>query len=258
MNITVLGAGAFGQALGSILESKGHQVTYYSRSREITLEDALAKAELLLLAIPSKALPELLPQLPTHLPLIVATKGILDINIFQQFQDIMVLSGPGFAVDINHHQPTQLTATDQRIIDLFATDWLTFDFTTDLRGVLLCGALKNVYAIMAGLQNLQPGTPAHEQYLSAALAEMRTILAMNQADATTVDLVCGQGDLRITCYYPSRNYEFGQKLISNPDYQPEKTVEGVSALKQIKQGIIKIPATAIIMKQLIERSTKWA
>ena len=258
MNITIFGAGAFGSALGRILESKGHHITFFDPKIRLTLAEAIQNADYLLLAVPSKVLPDLLPQLPANLPLIVATKGIVNPHIFDRFTDYMVLSGPGFAVDIDRQLPTKLTATDQRVIDLFATDWLTFDYTTDHTGVLLCGALKNVYAIFAGLQNLKPSTPTHEQYLTDVVAEMKTILSANHADLATADLVCGQGDLRITCNFPSRNYEFGQKLRQNPDYQPEKTVEGVSALQKIKAGEIIVPATATILQSLIERSSKWA
>ena len=259
MNITILGAGAFGSALGRILEEKNHKVTYYALNLNITLEDALKNAELLVLAIPSAAIPDLLPKLPKNLPLVVATKGILNpTEAFKDFEDIMVLSGPGFAVDIDRHIKTKLTATDPRIRDLFGTSWLTFDMTGDEKGVLLCGALKNVYAIYAGLKNLKPGTKEHDNYLKTAAEEMKADLFENGANPKTVDLVCGKGDLKITCNYPSRNYEFGQKLIQNPTYQPEKTVEGVTALKKIKAGEMKIPKTAFILKELIKISNNWA
>ena len=258
MNITILGAGAFGTALGRILENKGHQITYYSPHLNISLEDAIKDAKLIILAIPSKVAPYLVPKLPTDIPLIVATKGILNPALFDNFKKVAALSGPGFANDINHERPTHLTATSPKVRNLFATSWLDFDLTSDFRGVLLCGALKNIYAIYAGLHNLKPGTKAHEDYLLSAAAEMKAILLANNANPKTVDLNCGIGDLRLTCDYPSRNYEFGQKLILDPDYQPEKTVEGVTALSRVKRGDLKLPKTAFIMKDLIKESEKWA
>ena len=87
---------------------------------------------------------------------------------------------------------------------------------------------------------------------------MKLILKANGAEPETVDLVCGKGDLKITCAYPSRNFEFGDKLKDNPDYQPEKTVEGISALKKIKRGEIVIPENVSLLLNLIERSDKWA
>ena len=87
---------------------------------------------------------------------------------------------------------------------------------------------------------------------------MKSVLNENGASGDTVDLVCGKGDLKITCNYPSRNYEFGQILRKNPKAEPEKTVEGISALKRIKRGEIKVPEGAIILKDLIKRSNEWA
>ncbi len=259
MKIAVLGAGAFGTALGGVLADKGYDIDYYdSKLERETLSDVLSHAKYIVLCIPSKAVPHLLPYLPKNRPMIVATKGILSAKTFAEFKDYMVLSGPGFADDIKAAKKTKLTATDGRIIELFSTDYLTFDFTDDKCGVLMCGALKNVYAIMAGLRGLEPDTREHEAYLKSAAQEIKELLAANGAQPETVDLVCGQGDLRITCAYPSRNYEFGQILRKNPAAQPEKTVEGVSALKRIKRGEIIVPDNAIILHELMMESDKWA
>ena len=259
MKIAVLGAGAFGTALGGILADKGYDIDYYdSRIEKERLSDVVADAKYIVLCVPSKATPYVLPYLPKNKPLIIATKGILSDKAFSEFKDYMVLSGPGFADDIKAAKQTILTATDLRIVNLFGTNYLSFDMTDDKRGVLMCGALKNVYAIMAGLRGLEPGTEKHKKYLSDVAREMKELLTANGAKAETVDLVCGKGDLKITCANPSRNYEFGCKLRENPEYQPEKTVEGVSALKRIKRGEIVIPENVVILKELVAESDKWA
>ena len=87
----------------------------------------MADAKYIVLCVPSKAAPYLLPYLPKNKPLIVATKGILSDKAFDDFKDYMVLSGPGFADDIKAAKNTKLTATDDRIIELFETNYLTFD-----------------------------------------------------------------------------------------------------------------------------------
>lgn len=259
MKIAVLGAGAFGTALGGILADKGYDIDYYdSKLEKETLSDVLDGAQYIVLCVPSKATPYLLPYLPKNKPLIVATKGILSDKAFARFEDYMILSGPGFADDIKAAKKTKLTATDDRIVELFGTDYLTFDRTDDERGVLMCGALKNVYAIMAGLSGLEPGTAGHAAFLVKVSEEMKALLSANGANPDTVDLVCGKGDLKITCAEPSRNYEFGCKLRKDAKYQPEKTVEGVSALKRIKRREIVVPDAAIILKELIARSDGWA
>lgn len=257
MKVAILGAGAFGTALGGVLADKGYDIDYYdSRIEKERLTDVLTGAKTIVLCVPSKAAPFVLPHLPKNKPLIVATKGILSGAMFEGFKDWMVLSGPGYADDIKSAKDTHLTATDQRIVEMFSTSYLDFDKTEDKNGVLMCGALKNVYAIKAGMLDLQPGTKAHEKYLQAVAAEMKVLLAANDAEPETVNLNCGIGDLRITCYYPSRNYEFGQMLLVNPKVQPEKTVEGVSALKRIQRGEIKVPQGLKYLDEILKMQ-KW-
>lgn len=259
MKIAILGAGAFGTTLGGVLVEKGYDIDYYdSKVERERLSDVLKGAKYIVLTVPSKAVPYVLPHLPKKTPLIVATKGILSAKTFAEFSDYMVLSGPGFADDIRAHKKTLLTTTDNRVIELFERDYLTFDFTEDKTGVLMCGALKNVYAILAGLLGLKAGTDLHEEFLREAAEEMRAILGANDASERTVDLACGVGDLRLTCNLPSRNYEFGMRLRRDKHYQPEKTVEGVSALKKIKRGEIVVPEKAEKLKFLMEISGEWA
>ncbi|MBR3269886.1 hypothetical protein IKG07_01410 [Candidatus Saccharibacteria bacterium] len=258
MKIAILGAGAFGTALGGILANKGYDIDYYdSKVEKESLSKVLSDTKFIVLVVPSQAAPYLLPHLPVDKPLIVATKGFLDSHNFADFKDYMVLSGPGFAADIKAGKKTLLTATDQRIIELFTTDYLTFDFTVDKNGVLMCGALKNVYAIYAGYLDLKPGTPEHERYLTEVSEEMKALLLANSSDPKTVDLSCGKGDLRLTCDFPSRNYEFGQILRKNHQAVPEKTVEGLTALAKIKRGEIKIPDSALKLLELIKISDDW-
>lgn len=256
MKIAILGAGAFGTALGEILAGKGYDIDYYdSKLGRESLSEVLSGAGYIVLAVPSGAAPYVLPYLPKEKPLIIATKGFLDDHNFKDFADYMVLSGPGFAADIKQGKETHLTCTDERVKELFETEYLDFDFTRDRKGVLMCGALKNIYALYAGILGLKPGTQKHEQYLTEVAEEMQALLSANGADPMTVGLQCGVGDLRLTCALPSRNYEFGLILRENPEAVPEKTVEGVTALKKVKRGEIKVPDNIKILKELVE--VKW-
>lgn len=258
MKIAIMGAGAFGTALGEILASKGYDIDYYdSKLERESLKSVLSNVKYIVLAVPSKAAPYLLPYLPKDKPLVVATKGFLDDHNFIDFKDYMVLSGPGFASDIKARKETHLTATDPRIVELFSTDYLDFDMTTDAKGVLMCGALKNIYALYAGYLDLKPGSSEHEQYLTEVAEEMKALLSANGAKPSTVDHACGKGDLRLTCDYPSRNYEFGQILKDNPGAEPEKTVEGLTALAKVKRGEITVPDAAVILKEMIKSSEAW-
>lgn len=257
MRITVIGAGAFGSALGQVLEENGHEVRYYDPVLKVELAETLEGAEALVLATPGSVTEAMLPKLPRDLPLVVATKGLMTDVMFGDFADWMVISGPGFAKDIKAHQLTKLTATNPRIVEWFGNDYLSFDRTEDRKGVLMCGSLKNAYAIQAGLLNLKPGTEAHEQFLTEVGGEMRALLSANEAKAETVGLECGVGDLRITCAEPSRNYEYGRRLRWEPEAKPEQTTDGLSALKQIRRGVIKVPAEAARLRELLVLSRTW-
>ena len=257
MKIAIFGAGAYGTALGGILAENGHDIDYYDpKLKSEKLADVIENADAIVLCTPSSVVSHTLPHLMKDKLLIVVTKGILTDAIFKDFKDWVVLSGPGYADDIKAGKSTHLTATDSRIVELFSTGFLDFDMTSDRKGVLMCGALKNVYAIGAGLRGLKSGTEVHEQYLRDAMDEMRTLLLANRADPRTVDLNCGKGDLRITCYYPSRNYEFGRILKENPSAEPEKTVEGMAALKLIHQREIVVPENLKILEEIIDATER--
>lgn len=254
MKIAIIGAGAYGTALGEILTANKYEVAYYDPFLlpDVKMEDVLYETSEVLLVAPSAALPELLPALPKNRPLIVATKGILDDKVFVDFQDVAVISGPGFADDIKAGKETFLTVTDERLMRMFGANFIKFDYTEDVRGVLMCGALKNVYAVLAGYLGILPGSEKYEEFITEVTHEMEEILVANGAKAETVDLYCGVGDLRLTCDTPSRNYQYGAKLRENASFRPEVTVEGVSALKTIRSGVIKVPEGLVKLRQAMD------
>ena len=258
MKIAILGAGAFGTALGGILASNGYDIDYYdSRVEKERLGDVIQGAKYVVLCVPSKAVPYVLPHLPKDKPLIVATKGILTDETFVPFKDYMVLSGPGFADDIKAHKKTYLTLTDKRLAEMFRAEYMEFDFTSDRKGVLMCGALKNVYACLAGLWGLERNTGPWRAFVDEVLEEMRDLLVANGAKAATVNCACGRGDLELTAGMPSRNYEFGLQIRNGKGYHSEKTVEGLSALKRICRGEIVVLSSAKKLNFIMGESKKW-
>lgn len=253
MKIAILGAGAFGTALGGILADNGYDVDYYDpKLNNNKLSDVVDGSKYILLCIPSNAVTHMLPKLPKDIPLIIATKGILNDETYCGFKDYMIISGPGFADDIKTGKHTILTITDDRLREMFKADFLEFDYTDDEKGVLMCGALKNVFAIGAGFKQLERETPEWKNYIRDTVFEMKLLLAENNARSETVDLVCGIGDLKLTCGLPSRNYEYGNILSSNSSYIAEKTVEGVTAIRKIMRGEIKVPEKCSILKEILE------
>lgn len=253
MKIAILGAGAFGTALGGVLADKGYDVDYYdSKVEKEKLSDVLKKAEYIVLAVPSAAAPYLIPYLPTNIPLIIATKGFLDLHNFKKFKDVMALSGPGFAEDIKARHDAYFTTNDERVIDLFKTGYLHFELFPDIIGILMCGALKNVYAMYAGYKGLKPHSLKMQNYLENATFEMANLIHVNGGDGMAVYHACGIGDLMLTCSDRSRNYEYGYKFKRNPYYRPEKTVEGMTTLAKIKRGEIKLFDDMPVLTRIME------
>ena len=253
MNITILGAGAFGTALGNILQANGHTITYYDHKFTLTLDEATKNADVIVLAIPSAFIDEPLKNLRTDLPLIVATKGLLSLEPFTKFHQVMFLSGGAFAADLNNCLKTTLTASHPLIQDLFTTDWLDFEVTNDAKGMILCGSLKNIYAIEAGFRDVEKNPKLRAEMIHAVVAEMKQILAANGAEPVTVDLACGIGDLKVTFTSSSRNYRFGLALKNNPSSQPIETTEGLTALSHLQTAHIQIPENATIIQSIINK-----
>jgi glycerol-3-phosphate dehydrogenase (NAD(P)+) len=256
--IAIIGEGAYGSALGRVITANGYTVRFFDKNPPLPkppkyppLADVLNNTTAVILAIPSQFIPEFLRNFPAeyrHLPLISAVKGILNPAIFAGFPGYSILSGPAFAEEMNRQEPTILTATDRLAAKLLATDWLKIELTTDIIGVMACGALKNAYAIGSGFRNLRPNTPEFEQYIKDALAELKTAIQILGGDPATADLACGIGDLVLTCGSgKSRNYQFGRMLAKDRNYSPELTTEGLTTLQSLPKELFGLP----LLHQLI-------
>lgn len=240
MNILIIGAGKFGRALGKILGDNGHALNYYDPMvfPERSVMEAGASAEVVILALPSMAIMEFLATYPTelrNLPTVLTSKGLTNLDLFRDFAHLMVLSGPAFAEDLMAGVPATLTASDPLVRDLFQNEQMTIELTNDTLGVVLCGTLKNAFAVGAGYWY---GERDIEDFLAEALIEEGDYLMDHGARPETAQLACGQGDLRLTCTSPkSRNWQCGQLLKSGAtlDEVVEKlgTIEGLNILKRL-------------------------
>ena len=264
MNIAIYGAGAYGTALGEILKAAGHSILYYDPIKypDQSLAAVLRSSEVNILACPSNSIGKLILFIPHDKPLICATKGFLSTGQFKDFKQFSVLSGGAFAADLLAKKPTVLTATSPIIGEIFKASWLSFEYTNDIFGVLLCGSFKNIYAIGSGYRRLNPDMPEFTDYLNAVYAEIRLILAANGCNPSTVDLSCGKTDLYITCAsVASRNYRFGLNILEDPslplklrsgEAHPDATTEGYSALKSLPTSSLQIPGNTPILKSIYD------
>jgi glycerol-3-phosphate dehydrogenase (NAD(P)+) len=130
------------------------------------------------------------------------------------------LSGPSFALEVAAEQPTAVTlashdqAAAETAQQLFQTDYFRCYTSTDVIGVELGGALKNVIAVAAGMAvGLELGHNATAALITRGLAEMARLGSRLGANPLTLSGLAGMGDLILTCTGAlSRNRHVGVEL----------------------------------------------
>ncbi len=238
MNIAILGAGAFGKALGKILTDNQHQISYYDPFvfPDINLDQACYQAHAIIIAIPSIALTDFIANYPDYLkkiPTILATKGLKSPDLFADFTQFSVVSGPAFASEIIDGKPATFTASAPFAMGLFKNNQIDIELSDDINGILLCGTLKNIYAIGAGFHYNSENSTA--SFIQHAHNEAKAYLKKHNANPETAELACGLGDLILTCgSETSRNFSCGKMLADGKNideiHNELKTVEGLNAV----------------------------
>jgi glycerol-3-phosphate dehydrogenase (NAD(P)+) len=201
---------------------------------EVTADIArAASADAILLATPAQNLREATSGLATHLangtPLVACSKGI-ERGTHKFMTDVIaeaapkarpaILSGPGFADDVARQLPTAVTlaAHDEELakdlVQALGSSTFRPYHTTDVRGVEIGGAAKNVLAIAAGIavgKNL--GASAQAALITRGFSELARLGRALGARSETLVGLSGLGDLILTCSTAqSRNFALGQAL----------------------------------------------
>jgi len=223
----------------------------FPESLEITADEAtaVAQADILACAIPSEFLRTTLARITPHIalpgpassrPIIVSTtKGIEDhthLRMTQVIQDCLqqsfgiegksipvgALSGPSFAQEVAAGQPTAVTiafpaahsAAGPMIQAAFSSPSLRLYTNTDIIGVELGGALKNVIAIAAGVSSgVGLGLNSAAALITRGIAEITRLAVAAGGQRETLGGLSGLGDLVLTCTGPlSRNRTVGIEL----------------------------------------------
>ena len=234
----MLGAGAFGKALAKILTDNHHEISFYDPALypDINLDAATYQADAVVITIPSMYLDSFLQEYPQRLkkiPTILASKGLMNIDLFSDFEQFSVISGPGFANEILDNKPTTFTVSSPFAMNLLQNEQVSIELCDDTLGIVICGALKNIYAIGAGYYSDSENMIA--VFIERAHTEMHHYLTDHGGQAETVELSCGIGDLILTCTNgTSRNYRCGQMLRDGKKIdeitKELNTIEGLSAL----------------------------
>jgi glycerol-3-phosphate dehydrogenase (NAD(P)+) len=223
------------------------------------LHSTLRDSQLIFVALPSSALRGVLTphvELLTGKMLVSLTKGI-EAHTFKLMSEILediapnarigVLSGPNLAREIAEHAltATVVASADDDLCQQVqaALHGRTFRVyaSADRFGVELGGALKNVYAIIAGMAvALGMGENTKSMLITRALAEMTRFAVSQGANPMTFLGLAGVGDLIVTCSSPkSRNYQVGFALGQGLSLDEAVTrlgevAEGVNTLKVLK------------------------
>jgi glycerol-3-phosphate dehydrogenase (NAD(P)+) len=217
-------------------------------SVEVTGDIALAaRAEIILVATPAQNLREAVASLAPHLekatPVIACAKGIergthrfMTEVIGEAAPDATaaILSGPSFADDVARGLPTAVTlaAKDEKLASalVLALGSSTFRpyHTTDIRGVEIGGAAKNVLAIAAGIvAGRKLGASALAALTTRGFSELSRLGRACGARGETLAGLSGLGDLVLTCSSPqSRNFALGIALGRGERPAPGKLAEG--------------------------------
>lgn len=218
-----------------------------------SLGAAVAGVDILFVAVPSKSFRQVVRDLAGHISrqtlVISLTKGI-EARGFKLMSEILreempdnprgVLSGPNLAREIAAGQIAgSVIASDKPSInstihDLLHSESFLIYNSHDMYGVELGGALKNVYAILAGVAAaLELGENTIGMLLTRSLAEMSRFAVHMGANPMTFLGLAGVGDLFVTCSSPlSRNYRVGLALGKG---QPLDEILG--DMDQVAEGI---------------------
>jgi glycerol-3-phosphate dehydrogenase (NAD(P)+) len=133
---------------------------------------------------------------------------------------VVAMSGPTLATEVVKGVPTAIVAASadataaQTVQTLFHSPAFRVYTSTDIHGVELGGALKNVIAIGAGVgDGLGFGDNSKAALVTRAIAELRRLGVACGAQADTFAGLSGMGDLMVTCFSKlSRNHGFGERL----------------------------------------------
>ncbi|MCC7032685.1 MAG: NAD(P)-dependent glycerol-3-phosphate dehydrogenase [Acidobacteria bacterium] len=259
--VTVIGSGSWGTALAVHLGHIGHDVTLWARDAvlaaemaarcanpvylpDITfppslrstarLEDALAGAGVVVVAVPSHGVRavarQMAPRLAPGALVVSATKGIEEGSLLRMSEvlaaelpsagAVAVISGPSFALELARGLPTAVVVASasprsvERVQAEFRSPSLRLYGTPDLTGVEIGGALKNTIAIAAGVvEGLGQGHNALAALITRGLAEVTRLAVAMGGQRETLAGLAGLGDLVLTCTGGlSRNRHVGAEL----------------------------------------------
>lgn len=241
------------------------------------MEEAVKDAELVVIAVPAGFVNDVSYEIRKYYNedqyFLLASKGIernsclFVTDIFKRHivtRKYAVISGPSFAVDMVTNCPIGLSLassnkkTREIIRKAIESDSIKIRETRDVIGVEICGSIKNVIAIAAGMLDGM-GYPESTQamFIVESLLDMKELISKLGGDRRTILTYAGFGDLLLTATSKkSRNFTYGRLLGSKTsqkeidEYTNKTTIEGLYTIKSIynllKNKKVKIPIINLI------------
>jgi len=231
---------------------------------KLTLNN-LSEFSLILLAVPSFAIREVCASLVQHNikdeTVVVSVAKGLDKSL-QVMSDVIkeelpnnpvgVLSGPSYASEIYDQKPTAVTVaserldTAQQIAKVFSSEYFRIYSSTDLVGVQIGGATKNVLAIAAGvIKGVDFGNNALAALITRGLAELKRLVIALGGKSDTVMGLSGLGDLCLTASSEkSRNFRVGMRL-----GRGEKLPDILNDIAQVAEGVENTANICLLAEQ---------
>jgi glycerol-3-phosphate dehydrogenase (NAD(P)+) len=280
--VAVLGAGSFGTCL-AMLAAREHDVTLWARDAAVAaamarerrnprylsdcelpesvrptadLAEALAERELVIVAVPSHGVREVMERAQAHLDpeaILVSTVKGIEVETGARMDEVLrealpevhhpkmvFLSGPSFAREVADRKPTSVTLASEEeayaisVQTTLSCPWFRCYSHSDVVGVEVGGALKNVIAIAVGIcDGLEIGMNARAGLMTRGLNEMTRIGVALGARPTTFLGLSGMGDLLLTCTGSlSRNRTVGLELGRGRPLE-----EILAGMNQVAEGV---------------------
>jgi glycerol-3-phosphate dehydrogenase (NAD(P)+) len=283
VRIVVVGGGSWGTGFSCVLLHRDHDVTLACRDAEqahtitatgrnprylqnadltgisaTTIEEApIEDAELVVLAVPSRAFAQVASSLPGDAPVLSLTKGLDPatgerLSTRVRGRPVAVLSGPNMAEEVADGLPsaTVIASEDHALAEELQEAINSMIFRVyvndDLVGVELCAAAKNVIALAAGgVDGLGLGDNAKASLITRGLVEMARLGEAEGAEPETFSGLAGMGDLIVTCFSGyGRNRRAGELIACGATAD-----EAAAEIGQVIEGL----TTAPVLRDLSHR-----
>jgi len=284
VKVVVVGGGSWGTGFSCVLRHRDHDVTLACRDPEqarainetgrnprylqtadlrgvsaTTVDDApIANADLVVLAVPSRAFADVAAVLPGDAPVLSLTKGLDPatgerLSTRVQGRPVAVLSGPNMAEEIADGLPsaTVIASEDHALAEQLQEAINSMIFRVyvndDLVGVELCAAAKNVIALAAGgVDGLGLGDNAKASLITRGLVEMARLGEAEGAQPETFSGLAGMGDLIVTCFSGyGRNRRAGELIARGASAD-----EAAAAIGQVVEGLTTAPVLRDLSRRL--------